>query len=130
MHEDDHAASLVLVEANARGMASPACAVCIGALNLLSQVGAAPPRHFHPGAQLPTLFLLAQDIECITSTAGSATSSVTLAVRSDKQVYVHLRSLMRADDRRLIAVQHGHSRLSLWTVVAVDQPRPLTIAQE
>jgi len=70
-------------------MASPACAVCIGALNLLSQVGAAPPRHFHPDAQLPTLFLLAQDIECITNTAGSAAPSVTLDVRSDKQVYVH-----------------------------------------
>lgn len=109
-------------------MASPTCAVCIGALNLLSQVGAAPPRHFHPDAQLPTLFLLAQDIECITSTAGSATSSVTLAVRSDKQVYVHrwhARAMVTCD---VGIVRQNQSRLSLWRVVTLHLPPALSFA--
>jgi hypothetical protein len=44
-----------------KGAASPACAVCPGALNLLSQVGAAMPVPNDPGAQLPTVSLLAQD---------------------------------------------------------------------
>ena len=42
-------------------MGDPACAVCNGALNLLAQVGAAPPRVVSCGWQLPTLILLAQD---------------------------------------------------------------------
>ena len=45
----------------ASGKASPACAVCTGALNLLSQVGATVPALIRPGARLPTLSLLAQD---------------------------------------------------------------------
>ena len=101
-------------------MASPACAVCIGALNLLSQVGAAPPRHFHPDAQLPTLFLLAQDIDDITNTAGSATSSVTLDVRSDKQVYVHMQRSDRVMRWRSATVRPRHSRVFLWLAVDVE----------
>ena len=44
-----------------KGAASPACAVCPDALNLLSQVGAAMPVPDDPGAQLTTDSLLAQD---------------------------------------------------------------------
>jgi hypothetical protein len=38
-----------------RGAASPACAVCPGALNLLSQVGATVPMSYDSGARLPTI---------------------------------------------------------------------------
>ncbi len=44
-----------------RGAASPACAVCPDALNLLSQVGATVPMAYDLGARLPTISLLAQD---------------------------------------------------------------------
>jgi hypothetical protein len=44
-----------------RGKADPACTVCNGALNLLSQVGAPAPRGEPHGWELPTHFLLAQD---------------------------------------------------------------------
>ncbi len=44
-----------------RDAASPACAVCPGALNLPSQVGATLPLPFGHGVWLPTLSLLAQD---------------------------------------------------------------------
>jgi hypothetical protein len=42
-------------------MTVPACAVCNGDLNLLSQVGAATPLACARGEQLPTRVLLAQD---------------------------------------------------------------------
>ena len=70
-------------EAGRGGMASPACAVCNGALNLLSQVGAPTLARFRSGARLPTHSLLAQDRVGSTNTAGSASSRVSPRWLSD-----------------------------------------------
>ena len=65
VNEVDHAlwplAPSTASSRHGKGAASPACAVCPGALNLLSQVGATSPMPYSSGARLPTVFLLAQD---------------------------------------------------------------------
>ena len=83
----------------------------IGALNLLSQVGATTPERVGPGARLPTLSLLAQDSEGNTNTAGSATARVS-PVRRENKAHVrtqeaHPRFPAESDERNIAIGRFG-----------------------